>query len=357
MHKMKRFLLMLALVMCTMQAAAVRVGVLLPLKDRSPLGQMMLEFYRGLLMAVDSVKQEGLSVEVYALDSGTTEASLQAALAGGSLASADLVFGPGMPEQAEALAAYCRLQRIRLVMPFNTPPIALESNPYVYQATLPMDALYEAAVQLSLESLADAHFVFLRCGEEDVRARAFLSVLEQRVLAYGLSHSVLDLQADAAAMEKALSLTRKNLLIPDSRSEAAFVRMAHLLASYRHAHPACRFSVLGYPEWLAFATRQAGLLFASDAYLFTPFYANPLSGRVIRFAQRYERNFRSQPSNLLPSPAMTGFDLGYHFLHGVNPHPLQQDFDFQPVAEGGGQVNRRLQLLHYAPNKLIQVIR
>lgn len=357
MHKIKRTLLLLALVFWAVQAAAVRVGVLLPLKERSPLGQMMLEFYRGLLLAVDSVKNQGLSVEVYTLDSGTTEASLREALAGGSLRPADLIFGPGVPEQAEALAAYCRQQGIRLVMPFNTPCATLATNPYVFQAMLPQEALYEAAVQLTLESLADAHFVLLRCGEADDRAASFQSALAERLQAYGLPHSVLNVQADAGAVVQALSITRNNLVIPDSRSEAALERMAQQLNAFRQTHPNYRFSLLGYPDWLAFATRRSELLFACDTYLFTPFYANPLSGRTIRFAQRYEQDFRSPLLPLLPSPAMTGFDLGYHFLHGVNPQPLQQDFDFQPVAEQGGQANCRLQLVHFASNKLIQVIR
>lgn len=45
---------------------SVKVGVLLPLHNVDGDGRRMLEYYRGLLMACDDLKKEGLSIEINA---------------------------------------------------------------------------------------------------------------------------------------------------------------------------------------------------------------------------------------------------------------------------------------------------
>ena len=45
---------------------AIRVGVMLPLHDINGDGKRMVEYYRGILMACDSLKKKGLSIDVHA---------------------------------------------------------------------------------------------------------------------------------------------------------------------------------------------------------------------------------------------------------------------------------------------------
>ena len=51
---------------------SVRMGVLLPFKEKTPRGAKMVEFYQGMLMAVDSLKHEDISIDVQALHTGST---------------------------------------------------------------------------------------------------------------------------------------------------------------------------------------------------------------------------------------------------------------------------------------------
>ena len=45
---------------------AIRMAVMLPLHDVNGDGRRMVEYYRGLLMACDSLKHEGISVDIHA---------------------------------------------------------------------------------------------------------------------------------------------------------------------------------------------------------------------------------------------------------------------------------------------------
>ena len=45
---------------------SIRIGVMLPLHDVDGDGRRMVEYYRGLLMACDSLRKEGISTDVHA---------------------------------------------------------------------------------------------------------------------------------------------------------------------------------------------------------------------------------------------------------------------------------------------------
>jgi len=350
-------MLFFTLCLLSLQMQAVKVGVLLPLKDKTPVGETLIEFYRGFLLAVDSVKHEGLSVEVYAIDCGTTPQQLNEVLSRGALDDASLIFGPASPAQVDALATFCQRHAIRLVMPFSMPCAQIGTNPYVVQTSLPQEALYPEVFQLVMENHANARFVMLRSDEHNQRGQAFQAYLQKQLSGYGLPCQPLNVNADAATLEIAFSVSQPNVVVLDSPTESAFKQASSLLASYRSSHPHSLISVIGYPDWFAFPASSVAQFYDLDTYICTPFYSNPLSGRTVRFCQKFHRCFGVDPSPSMPSAAMQGFDLAYHFLCGVNPNPLQQDFHFRKVSEAGGLQNYFVQMVHYTPNHHIQLLR
>ena len=49
----------------------IRLGVMLPLHNINGDGRRMMEYYRGVLMACDSLKKQGLSIDVHAWNTAT----------------------------------------------------------------------------------------------------------------------------------------------------------------------------------------------------------------------------------------------------------------------------------------------
>ncbi len=325
----------------------------MPFKDGSPLGQTSVEFYRGLLLAVDSVKRQGLSVEVYAMDCGTTEASLSAVLGRGELQGMDIIFGPALASQTTALADYCKGSKTKLVIPFGTPCPQLGGNPNVYQATPRVESLYPNAVQLTMENLAGSNFVLVKCNELAQDDAAFQSLLSQQLSTYVLPNSILNVNADDVAAQAAFSAKQRNVIVPDSYSEGALTALIDLLNRY----PQYKFSLLGSSKWLGLTDKYQNYLFALDTYIFTPYYYNRLTANVMKFGTTYSRNFNTPMRHDIPSAVLLGFDMGYYFLTGVSPSPYQQDFHFQRVSEQGGQINDFVQLVHFGTNKTITIVK
>ena len=83
----------------------IRMGVMLPLHDNNGDGKRMVEYYRGLLMACDSIKQEGVSVDVRAwnVEEG---ADIKSFIKDPAAAKLDVIVGPLYSTQVKDLTAF-----------------------------------------------------------------------------------------------------------------------------------------------------------------------------------------------------------------------------------------------------------
>ncbi|MBQ9559349.1 MAG: ABC transporter substrate-binding protein [Bacteroidaceae bacterium] len=371
--KWKRWLVLWAVCLTSVgawAAEALKVAVLMPLKEQSPRGETVIEFYQGLLMAVAQLKGEGQSVDVYALDSGTDEAQMETVLRNSMLTKMDVIFGPADGAQIAPLADFCRQHGIRMVMPFNTPCNQLYSNPWIYQVGVAQEQLYPGITALVMDQMENSHFVVYHSGEQDERAQSFTNHLTQVFALRQMQVTSLPAGADVRAFEQALNQFRENVIIPDSRSLKAVKDLLAGLKAFRADFPQYKVKLLGYPEWLTYTSVLLKDFYALDTRVFSAYYRNPLSGRVLKFEQQYRQNFGKASRNSFPRAEMLGYDLGCYFLRGLarygadfdNQHaamaeaqPLQQYFRFQRVGEQGGFINLHVQLVHYGANNTIQV--
>ncbi len=353
---MKRIIISCLVAFCLLPVLAQRrVGVLLPFQSAGALSQSMVEFYRGMLMAADSMRHQGKDIEIHAMDAGITEQSMRNTLLHSQLAEMDVIVGPAVDEQVEALADFCLQHQVQLLMPFNTPCANLHHNPYVFQCVAPQSVVYEDIVDVVMDKFVDAHFVLLQTNDANERGIAMQNSLRQKLDTMGFPYSMLNVNDDEGKVACAMNLARRNLVVADSPGQQAMQHCVNQLTSFLTNNPTYKVSLLGYPEWLDYAVAHATQFHTLDTYFFATYYDNPLSGRSIRFKKRYAEDFHQRHPSMRPSLSMLGHDLGLYAMGCTDAEPLQNTFHFCPVGEGGGSINHHVQIVHYATNNLIQI--
>jgi len=364
-------ILLLCLTSVIIEAANVKVGVLLPLTEKSGRGQTMVEFYRGLLMAVEQMKTEGNSVDVYAWDCGNSETELQTLLREPAMTTLDVVFGPVDAVQVPSLSDFCRKHRIRMVVPFNTPCTQVYSNPNIYMVGVSQELLYPHITNLITDNLKGANFIFFHTGETDSRGTSFTEHLHQVLSLRNMSTANLALGADEFAYDRAFNQFRTNVVIPDSRSQASLTKMIAGIKAYQEKFPQYKVVLFGYPEWLTYVNTMLKDFYQYDTRVFSSYYRNPLSGRVAKFELNYKQNYGINSRESFPRAEMLGYDLAYYFMHGLavlgdnfddqqgtlEQKPLQHTFSFERTNEHGGFVNLNVQFVHYRSDNTIQIVR
>ena len=341
----------------------LKVGVLLPLTDKR-----MVEFYRGLLMAADSIRKSGVNLDIHAWDCGTTIAQVEALLP--NLKELDVLFGPASATQIPPVAEACKEQGIRLVLPFFSGQV-LQDYPLVYNATAPSTILFNAAAKKLMSFYADKNYVIVRCGKEDNKGKNLAEALTQTLAQHTATARTLALDGDDFAYESAFNQFRDNMIALDDSSIPSLNILLSHLKDFRTKHPQYRLSLLGFSNWQDETATLMDDFFSFDTYIISPFYYNVLDERIKEFERTYTKNFRTSIVMNHPRFAALGFDLGCYFLSGlgslgdtfeqmqgsIRQAPYQSWFLFERNASGISFSNQFVQFIHYTTDSKVELIR
>lgn len=352
------------------ESRRVRAAVVLPLKENTPRGAKMVEFYQGLLMAADSLKRAGLDLEITALHSGSTMNDMDQLLMAHSLRQMDVVFGPLDVPQQLPLADYCDIHGVRLVSPFSTLATQLAEHPLYYMANAPRSTVQQQAIWFIQNHFPDHNIILADCNEQNEEGQAFAQTLRDAMSEKGTYVRTLNVAGDEMAYYQAFNPLRKNLIVLNSSSLKALNAFLPRLKAYRREHADLSVSLFGYPAWQTYTAQLLPDFYEHDTYIYTSFYRNPLEPRSKQLDQSFLQWFRRPMQQTFPRYGVMGLDLGYYFLQGINIYgnslednlpkvpvrPYQHPFCFERTADGNGFVNTFVELIHYSPAQTIDII-
>ncbi len=341
----------------------VKVGVLLPLGE-----EKMVEFYRGLLMAADSVRRNGVNFDIHAWDCGTTSAQVEAVLP--QMGELDVLFGPASLTQIPAVAEACKERGTRLVLPFPSGQ-TLQDYPLVYNVVPSNTAFFEAAVRKLMTFYSDRNYIIVNSGRVDLKGKILTETLLRTLSQRSVTPRTVALDGDDFAYETAFNQFRDNMIVLDDSNISSLATLLSHLKEFRQKHPQYRLSLIGYSDWQGEAEKMRDELFASDVFIIASYYYNRLDDRIKNFERNYWRNFRAYVIKESPRYAALGFDLGYYFLTGLSTmgdtfeqmqgnlrqEPFQNWFRFERSASGLCFTNSFVQFIHYTPESKIELIR
>lgn len=348
----------------------VKIGVVLPLKEKTQRGAKMVEFYQGVLMAVDSMRHVGLSVDVKALHSGTTAHEMDLLLASNSLADRDVVFGPLDNAQQPGLADYCDIHGIRLVVPFSTQQKQVSLYPRHYMASAPRSVVQREALWFLQNHFKECNFIVVDCNEKNDEGADFVELLRSQMAQNAIYVRQMNVNGDDIAFNQAFNPQRTNMLVLNSSSRKALNQLLPRLRDYKKAYPDVKISLLGYPSWQTYTNQLLNDFYAMDTYVFSSFFRNPLATRNESFDRQFLHWFHQPMGTTFPRYGQMGFDLAFFFLRGLSIYgdnletnlsnlpvrPYQHPFYFVRQGNEGGFMNEFVQLIHYSPNQTIELV-
>ncbi len=348
---------------------AIRLGVMLPLHDVNGDGLRMLEYYRGVLMACDSLRRLGISVDVHAWNT-PDNADIAPVLSEKAARQCDLIIGPLYSKQMAQLSEFVAANDIRLVIPFSINAPQVSTNPNIFQVYQSPASLNESVITQFLSRFRDYHPVFIDCNDSTSQKGSFTFALRRQLEAGGIEYGITNLKSSDAMFARTFMHGKPNVVILNTgRSPeliAAFAKLNTMKATARDV----QVSMFGYTEWMLYTKAQQDNFYKYDVYIPAYFHYNPLTSRTIRLQQLYRRNFHQDMMNAQPRFAITGFDHAMYFLQGYNAYgkhftgeagqtaygnPVQTPLRFERDGNGGLR-NRQLLFVHYLPEQRVETI-
>lgn len=347
--------------------ATIRAAVMLPFSkssSRNDEQSRMVEFYEGFLMAVDSLKHQGISLDIYTYDTKGTAAGLQSVLSQNNLKGMDIIFGPVNQEEIPVLAEFAKKNKVRLVIPFSPKVNQVFNNPYVYQVNTPQSYLYSEVYEHYIRKFGKTNVVFVDDGSQAADKLDFIKGMKTELKDKGVPFKQIQLgvELDPVRVIAAMDTLKENIFIPISGKSSTLTKVLPHLTQVRREHPNFNMHLFGYPEWQTYTQDFLASFYELDTYFYSSFYTNNLFPAAISFTQSYRRWFSKDMANTFPKYGMLGFDIGYFFLKGLAMHgsdmeeklhrvqvtPIQTGFKFERVNNWGGFINRKVFFVHFA---------
>ena len=362
----------------TKELGSIDAALVIPFQLDAAGGQqtLMLEYYEGFLLAVDSLKKQGVSINLHVFDTGERTASVDALLAKPELKQMDVIFGPGHAEHLKPFSDFAKENGIRLVVPFTSKDSEVFTNPYLYQVNTPQSYLYAQVYKLFAEQFAEYNIVFVEVNDGKDKTD-YITGLKQELDTRGIKHQTIPMpeiveETKGEGEEKeeiitvpgltnALDSTKHNIIIPTSGTNTALTKLLPLIQLVvRTDETPYQVHLFGYPEWQKYYNDHLQAFYELDTYFYSSFYTNNLLPSSKNFHNKFHNMFNKEMHTTYPKYGMLGFDIGYYFLKGLKTYdskleenlstydivPVQTGFHFERVNNWGGFINKKVFFIH-----------
>lgn len=328
-----------------------------------------VEYYEGFLLAVDSLKRRGTSIDLYTYDSGKDVNSLNAILAKSELKNMDIIIGPLHQQQIKPLADFANKNDIRLIVPFTSRDNTVFNNASIYQINTPQSYLFSEVYDHFVRQFPNANVVFLESSSTSQDETEFIKGLKDELANRAIPMTSLKENATMAQMQTTLRDDRENIFIPTTASSMILVKCLPELQMLVRSNENSRIHLFGYPKWQTYTNDHLDAFFEVDTYFYSSFYTNDLLPAAKKFILNYRRWYgKEMMDDRYPKFGMLGFDTGYFFLKGLSRYgsdleehlmdvevvPVQTGFKFQRVNNFGGFINQKVFFVHFSKNYELQ---
>ena len=279
-----------------MRQREIRVGIMLPLHNINGDGKRMVEYYRGILMACDSLRANGISTDIRAWNVAE-DTDISEVLQDPHAGDRDLIIGPLYTKQVKALGDFARERHIRVLIPFSINSPEVFTNPQLFQVYQNGNVLNDGYVARYYERYKNYHTVIVDCNDTTSTKGGFTSTLRRKLEAEGKKYSITNLRSSEGMFLKSFSTTEPNVVVLNTgRLQELNVAIAKL-NGMTMAHPQIQVSLFGYPEWLMYTSRHLDNFYKYDVCIPSTYYMNPVSARTARIKQKYRWNFHQDMQN------------------------------------------------------------
>lgn len=350
---------------------AINVGLVLPFVNKSQSqGARFVEYYEGLLIALEQLKKKGFSANIYVFDMGseTGTTKLNSLLDTYEMKNLDLIIGGVSPEQIKIIADFSKKNKIKYAIPFPTASKVVENNNYVFQVNEDANFLSSSISKAFVSKFSGANVILVT--DKDTKVD-FIRDLNSQLSNNGIVTKSVNLNDKLVNnLNTALDQNRNNVIVATAGSSNMMQSLLTALNTLRQNQPGTNITLFGQPEW------QTYIQFIPEyskynTYIYTPFFMNNEDQDTKEFITSYKKWYNNK--NLIdtyPRYGALGYDTGIYFFTALLKYgkdfeinassnsvsTIQTPFSFKKVNSVGGYVNTGFYFINYAPGGYIQKI-
>ena len=328
--------------------------------------EQFISFYEGVLLAVDSLKNQGYKVNLKVFDTERSAEKMYTMVDEIDRFHPDLIIGPVYGSVYKALMDDLTNKNIPVIYPLSSRSEEFGVYPDFIQVNPSMKALTVAMSDWLREEAEEANLVCLNLTGNEVSH----SDLEDIRLFKEYMHRIgsmnfYDWNTSAVPLDGLrlqLLPDRENIIILPTTKEAEVSKILPVLSALTDGY---RITVVGFPEWQAFTSVDHETYFKLNTKIFTYSYVDNTTEPAKRFALKYRKYFYTEPNN----QAYKAFDMSLYFielaakyrdrtLDALEFYPRNGDFSrfyFQKMEGQAGKENQGFYIVNFGSDYRLKI--
>lgn len=312
------------------------------------------EIMRGVLMAVDKLKNNGSKITLKMLESGNSESAM------GELDTfrPTVVMSTAETDFPEWLAGYANDRRVPVINTLDVKNVDFQSNPYMVQLITTPDYFNEEVANWIFQKYGAYSLVFT--GEKDPNDALAESLQAIWNPSRVRSRSVEDLRS------LPLNAKGKYLLYSYPTRKADVIEFLDAVNDAKIKTPESEVTVIGRPNWIVFDEVLAEKFHNADVEIPARFYMTKAQRNNSDFSMRYRQLYNSAVPNTFPVYSSIGYDTALYFLEGLaagngdinamgQPSgTVQSEFYLERPSNWSGLLNRSVYMVRFTPYDSIE---
>ncbi|MEG1585518.1 MAG: penicillin-binding protein activator, partial [Bacteroidales bacterium] len=357
------------------QKGQIKVALMLPFQLNQPLTPQAkqgryFEFYEGFLIAVDSIRHSGISIDLHVFDTETE--GINSILANPAVAGCDLIIGPAENKQISQVARFANEHGINMVNPFTFDSDATENNPHLFQLNTPNSYLYAESAAEFVNLFKTQQIVFLKESGFAPDKKDFIDYLRNELTLQGFSFRDYEYTTaeQLAEADSILALNGPVVFVPLSAKKEVLNKLLPSLHVMQRSNDSISISLFGFPEWQMYTNEFMDYFYELNTYIYTRIYLNPFTSETKNFYDKFKFWYQKDLLPIYPRYGVLGFDTGMFFLEAVSKYgkgfdahidmlpatSIQTAMCFRRINNWSGFINRCIYFVNFRPNSTIEKI-
>lgn len=358
---------------------AVMLPFMLDEEKTSKATNQITDFYKGFLIAADSVINPYQQIDLLTYDTkGSLEHVKNILRTDECLKNASIIVAPGNQEQLQIIAEYGKKNETYVLNNFVVKDTNYQSNSYVLQSNATTDRMYDRAIENFVEAIDDSNAIPViinnSTGKQD--KQAFIDMLTSRLLAKGITTMSVQYTGNLSA-----STITDQIGDPMPGQSYAFISTSGSLTDFNKYSPGIlkfkesvynnggNVRLFGYPEWTTFKNDALEMLHKIDATIYSRFYGDATSREMRGIENAFKRWYGKAPADGVPSQAALGFDTGCYIFNALQYNNgdfssntncswqgAQTTFKFDHEGDSTGQINESVYIVRFQPGSFTDTI-
>lgn len=296
------------------QKATYRIAYMLPFsaeEDKNSTNiDRFIEFYRGSLLAMEKIKEQGISLEVYTFDTQLGTTKINDILKNGIPKTVDMIIGPAYPEQVAIVADYAKKNNVIQIVPFTSQISNSDRFALQYQFNPSSADLDKAIINNILDKHRTDNVFIVNFASQNSKSYHLPERLEKALKSNSIKYTKLKANSLTADNISALNRNANNLIVLSSCSTQEFKDFVGAVSADNK-----NYTFVVENDIFNYAKADKSLK-NKNIVTYSLFNATPED----KYLNAYSRYFTVRTQQSTPNYDLLGYDITLYFCKALQPN-------------------------------------